>query len=59
MIYPIMEVTRLGVKVESLILGGVISFLEHGSYFIAELIFIASVIIPMIKLVGLLFILQV
>mgnify|MGYP000101868954 FL=1 len=56
MIYPIMEVTRLGVKVESTILGGVISFLEHGSYFIAGVIFIASVVIPMIKLVGLLFI---
>ena len=56
MLYPIMEVTRLGVKVESTILGGVISFLEHGSYFIAGVIFIASVVIPMIKLVGLLFI---
>ena len=56
MIYQIMEVTRLGVKVESTILGGVISFLEHGSYFIAGVIFIASVVIPMIKLVGLLFI---
>ena len=56
MIYPIMEVTRLGVKAQSTILGGVISFLEHGSYFIAGVIFIASVVIPMIKLVGLLFI---
>ncbi len=56
MIYPIMEVTRFGVKAQSTILGGVISFLEHGSYFIAGVIFIASVVIPMIKLVGLLFI---
>ena len=55
MIYPIMEVTRLGVKVESTILGGVISFLEHGSYFIARCNFYCKCVIPMIKLVGLLF----
>ncbi len=56
MLYPIMEVTRLGVKIESTILEGVVSFLGQGSYFIAIVVFTASVIIPMIKLVGLLFI---
>lgn len=56
MVYPIMEVTRLGIKVESTILEGVISFLDMESYFIAIVIFTASVVIPMIKLVGLLFI---
>jgi paraquat-inducible protein A len=56
MLYPIMEVTRLGVKIESTILEGVISFLGQGSYFIAIVVFTASVIIPMIKLAGLLFI---
>ena len=56
MLYPIMEVTKLGVNIESTILEGVISFLEYGNYFIASVIFIASVVIPMIKLVGLLFI---
>ena len=56
MVYPIMEVTRLGVKVESTILEGVISFLDMESYFIAIVIFTASVVIPMIKLIGLLFI---
>ena len=56
MIYPIMEVTTLGVKVESTILEGVISFLDMESYFIAIVIFTASVVIPMIKLIGLLFI---
>ena len=56
MLYPIMEVTRLGVKIESTILEGVVSFIEQGSYFIAIVVFTASVIIPMIKLVGLLFI---
>ena len=56
MLYPIMEVTRLGVKIESTILEGVVSFVEQGSYFIAIVVFTASVIIPLIKLVGLLFI---
>ena len=56
MLYPIMEVTRLGVKIESTILEGVVSFIEQGSYFIAIVVFTASVIIPLIKLVGLLFI---
>ena len=56
MVYPMMEVTRLGVKIESTILEGVISFLNMESYFIAIVIFTASVAIPMIKLVGLLFI---
>ena len=51
-----MEVTKLGVNIESTILGGVISFLEYENYFIASVIFIASVVIPMIKLVGLLLI---
>ena len=56
MLYPMMEVTKLGVNVESTILEGVISFLDMESYFIAFVIFIASVVIPMIKLIGLLFI---
>ena len=56
MIYPIMEVTKMGVQIESTILQGVISFLEMKSYFIAFVIFTASVVIPLIKLVGLLFI---
>ncbi len=56
MFYPMMEVTQLGVKTESTILEGVITFLKMDSYFIALVIFTASVIIPLIKLVGLLFI---
>jgi len=56
MVYPMMEITRFGVSVESTILEGVVSFLEYESYFIAIVIFIASVVIPLIKLVGLLLI---
>ena len=56
MIYPMMVVTKLGVNIESTIIEGVISFLDMESYFIALVIFIASVAIPIIKLIGLLFI---
>lgn len=54
MLYPMMEVTQLGVTYESTIISGVISFLEYKSYFIALVIFTASVVIPLVKLVGLL-----
>ncbi len=56
MVYPMMEVTQLGVKNESTIMQGVIAFLEMKSYFIALVIFTASVVIPLVKLIGLLFI---
>lgn len=54
MVYPIMEVTKFGVSIESTILEGVVSFLEYENYFIAIVVFTASVIIPLIKLIGLL-----
>lgn len=53
MIYPMMEVTQFGVTVESNIIEGVISFLNMESYFIAFVIFTASVVIPFVKLLGL------
>ena len=56
MLYPIMEVTKFGISTQSTIFEGVISFLEYESYFIAFVIFTASIAIPMIKLVGLIFI---
>lgn len=54
MLYPMMEITQFGVTSESTIISGVISFLEYKSYFIALVIFTASVVIPLVKLVGLL-----
>ena len=56
MLYPMMEVTKFGVNIESTIIEGVISFLEYENYFIAFVVFTASIVIPMIKLMGLLFI---
>ncbi|WP_121626995.1 paraquat-inducible protein A [Poseidonibacter antarcticus] len=56
MLYPIMEVTKFGITTESTIFEGVISFLEYENYFIAFVIFTASIAIPIIKLAGLIFI---
>ncbi len=56
MIYPMMEITMFGVKESSTIIEGVIAFLNYNDYFIAIVILTASVIIPLIKLFGLLFI---
>jgi len=56
MLYPMMEITKLGISIDSTIMEGVISFLEYESYFMAFVIFTASVVIPIIKLIGLLFI---
>lgn len=53
MIYPMMNITHLGVDNKSTIIEGIISFLDYKDYFIAIVILIASVIIPLIKLIGL------
>lgn len=56
MLYPMMVITTFGTDSASTIMEGVISFLDFESYFIAFVIFIASVVIPLFKLLGLLFI---
>lgn len=47
---PIMAVVKLGKVYSNTIIGGIISFLEEGDYFIAIVIFVASVLIPFLKL---------
>jgi paraquat-inducible protein A len=49
-IYPIMSTTLLGEATPSTIFSGVVLFLEHGSYFVAFVIFAASVLIPLAKM---------
>ena len=55
-IYPIMTTEILGVPSNSTIVGGVLLFIEHGSYGIAIIIFVASVVVPLAK-IGALFVL--
>lgn len=52
--FPIMTTELLGEKSHSTIIGGVVLFLEHESYFIAFVIFTASVIVPVAKMFSIL-----
>jgi len=54
-LYPIMIIYSLGVPDASTILSGIGSFIDHGLYPIAVIIFTASIIVPLIKIVGLFF----
>lgn len=47
---PIMTTRFLGVDSPSTIVGGVITLWHHGSYVIAAIIFIASILVPMFKM---------
>lgn len=49
-ILPIMITDQLGNSIESTILGGVVLLIQMGSYSIAAVIFIASVIVPVGKI---------
>ena len=49
-IYPIMTTTMLNEQTASTILSGVVLFIEHGSYFVAFVIFSASILIPIAKM---------
>ncbi|WP_028299073.1 paraquat-inducible protein A [Oceanospirillum beijerinckii] len=49
-LYPIMHTTLLGSDEPSTILGGVLTLWQHGSYPIAAVVFIASVLIPVAKM---------
>ncbi len=48
---PIMHTSFLGKTTDSTILGGIVTLWEHGSYPIAAVIFIASVLVPLGKIV--------
>ena len=47
--YPMLLTSTLLEKTESTILGGVIDLLGHGSYFVALVVFVASILIPIGK----------
>lgn len=49
-VYPMMVVESVGETISSTILEGVVIFWQEGSYFIASVIFFASVAIPLTKL---------
>ena len=56
-ILPIMTVTYFGAGQTDTIMSGVITLLQHGSYPVAAVIFIASILVPVLKMVALLILL--
>lgn len=52
-VYPVLTVIQLGAGAPSTILGGVEELLASAMYPLAALVFFASIVIPMLKLVGL------
>ncbi len=56
-VLPIMRVTSLGNEQSDTILSGVMYFIEHGDWPLALVIFVASVFVPLIKLLILVFLL--
>jgi len=55
--YPILEINKFGVMHKSTIIGGVIELWEEGSYPIAIIIFLASVFVPLLKFILIIYIL--
>lgn len=56
-VYPVMTVIRFGQGDPSTILGGVIYLIKHGMWGLAMIIFFASVVVPVLKLIVLSFLL--
>jgi paraquat-inducible protein A len=56
-VYPVLTVVQLGAGQPSTILGGVRELLDVGQWPLAALVFFASICVPMLKLVGLTFLL--
>ncbi len=52
-VFPVMTITRLGAGTPSTILGGAQELLESGMWPLALLVFVASIMVPLLKLVSL------
>ena len=57
-IFPVMAVTSLGNTQADTIMSGVIYFLSHGDWPLALIIFIASVLVPLLKMLVLIYLLS-
>ena len=52
-IYPVMMMDYAGRHSENTIWDGVIKLYQDGSWFIASIVFVASILVPLLKLLGL------
>ncbi|WP_457669121.1 paraquat-inducible protein A [Thiolapillus sp.] len=57
-VYPVMKNTYLGAETDNTILSGVVLFLKEGDWVLALVIFTASIIVPLLKMVSLLYLLM-
>lgn len=56
-LYPILVSKQFGVVTESTIMGGILHLWEHGSYPIAIIILVASVFVPLLKFIFIIYLL--
>jgi paraquat-inducible protein A len=54
-LYPILSMERYGAYSESTVWGGVTGLASAGYWFVASIVFLASMAVPLVKLAGLLF----
>jgi paraquat-inducible protein A len=54
-IYPILSMNLYGNYSESTVWDGVVSLMQYDQYFVAVVVFLASIVIPLLKLLGLFF----
>jgi paraquat-inducible protein A len=54
-IYPILHMELYGVESDSTIWDGVVSLAQHNEWVVAVIVFLASMVIPLLKLTGLFF----
>ena len=54
-LYPMLETETLGRVSDSTIVGGVIELIHHGSWGVAAMVFVASVVIPIGKFLAIMF----
>lgn len=54
-IYPILSMNLYGAYNENTVWDGVVSLMQHDEYFVAAIVFLASIVIPLLKLLGLFF----
>jgi paraquat-inducible protein A len=54
-VYPILRMELYGVRSDNTVLQGAVSLFEHNQKFVAIIVFLASIVIPLLKLLGLLY----
>lgn len=53
-IYPILRMERYGLYTENTVWSGIVALADYGYWFVAAIVFVASMVVPLFKLLGLL-----